>query len=516
MAVPCLAGVTPYPGPSGSPPVPLRHAESDAPTNSPMSPPSPTGSPEGRFNLDFDRDPSILSIVADETDIGVFTVGSDLRFVAWSQGAERITGFSASSVRGELCHMLDGPGCRGFDGLAALIQGEDPENLALSEQECRVRSSDGQLLTLLGSARVLVDPAGEVYGAVGVLADISAVLDRASPPDDEPEITQSLGDLVGSSEPMIEAFRQIRMAADSDVTTLITGESGTGKELCARAIHGESRRGDGPFVAVNCSAIPESLLESELFGHVRGAFTGASRDHRGHFEAAHGGTLFLDEIGDIHPHVQVKLLRVLQERQVVRVGGEGTIPVDVRLITATHKDLRDAIVEGALREDFYYRIRVFEIRMPALRERPADVPELALHFAKTLGPLYRRSLEGLSKDALECLVRYPWPGNVRELRNAIEHALVVGSGPVLGLFDLPDDVRLGTSVRSGSTGVQRAGPLRPDQEAEKLRILDALDEHGWNRTRTAAAIGISRVTLWKKIRRYHIDEGIFRKGNRSS
>ncbi len=467
-----------------------------------------------RFNLDFDRDPAVLSVVANATDVGVFTVDSDLRFVAWSRGAEKITGYSASSVRGEPCRMLDGPDCRGFDGLAALIQGGDPAKLTLKEQECRIRSSDGRLLTLLGSASVLADSKGEIYGAVGVLADISAVLDRGSLAEGSEQDVQCLGDLVGTSEPMVEAFRKIRLAADSDVTTLITGESGTGKELCARAIHSESRRAGGPFVAVNCSAIPESLLESELFGHVRGAFTGASRDHRGHFEAAHGGTLFLDEIGDLQPLIQVKLLRVLQERVVVRVGGESTIPVDVRLITATHRDLRDAIEEGGFREDFYYRIRVFEIRMPALRERPADVPELAVHFAKTLGPLYRRSVEGVSKDALESLIRYPWPGNVRELRNAVEHALVVGSGPVLGLFDLPDDVRLGVAPRKGTTGLPGSEPLRPDQEAEKLRILDSLDEHGWNRTQTAASLGISRVTLWKKIRRYHIDEGIFRKGSR--
>jgi transcriptional regulator with PAS, ATPase and Fis domain len=312
---------------------------------------------------------------------------------------------------------------------------------------------------------------------------------------------------------MQEVFRRIQLAAASDVTTLITGESGTGKELAARAIHRLSERGSKPFIAINCSAIPESLLESELFGHVKGAFTGAIHDRRGVLQSAEGGTLFLDEIGDVSPLLQLKLLRVLQEREVQRVGSEERIHVDVRLVTATNRDLRERISEGLIREDFFYRISVFDIRMPALRERAQDIPLLARHVVEAGASARGKSAHGIAKDALEALTRYSWPGNVRELQNALEHARVLQQGEIVGLLDLPEEVR---GAASRATVALGARDLSPDQEAERLRILDALEENAWNRTQTSKNLGISRVTLWKKIRRYQIDEGVFKQGTRQA
>lgn len=459
------------------------------------------------LELDFARDPRVLGVVARLAGVAVFTVDRNLRFVGWSEGAERLTGYPGAAVKGERCEFLDGAQCRGFHGLAAMIQVGEPEELV--SKECVIERADGREVTVLGSARLLRDGEGRVLGALGVLSDLGEALRRrglapaAEPPPSE-------GALVGASRAMREVFRRIGVAAASDVTTLITGESGTGKELCARAIHGASARAAKPFVAINCAALPESLLESELFGHARGAFTGADHERDGLFMAAHGGTLFLDEVAELAPATQAKLLRVLQERKVQRLGDTRERPIDVRLVAATHRDLGERLAQGLLRQDFYYRIHVFEIPIPPLRERPEDVAVMAEHFARDLAERHGKDFEGFTVDALEALVRHRWPGNGRELRNAVEHALVVARAPRIGLGDLPAHVQGEAGVTVGAGG----GSLTPDQEAEKVRILDTLDAHDWNRTRTAEALGVSRVTLWKKMRRYRIDEGIFGKGTR--
>jgi transcriptional regulator with PAS, ATPase and Fis domain len=315
---------------------------------------------------------------------------------------------------------------------------------------------------------------------------------------------------------MREVGRRIRLAAHSDVTVVITGESGTGKELAARAVHDLGARAAAPFVAVNCSALSESLLESELFGHVRGAFTGAIRDRPGVLETADGGTLFLDEIGEVSPLIQVKLLRVLQERELRRVGGDRLTHVDVRLITATNRDLRALVEDGRMREDFYYRIKVYEIAMPTLRDRLSDVPALVDHFVQTLGRRFGKRIRGPAAAALRCLLDYDWPGNVRELRNAIEHAFVTVEGETIEVEDLPEVVRLGASgigmpARRADAPAGRGG-WSPREIAERAAVVEALQQHGWNRTATAEALGVSRVTLWKRMRKYRIDEGVFGRG----
>jgi len=307
-----------------------------------------------------------------------------------------------------------------------------------------------------------------------------------------------LAGLIGRSGALREVFRRLRLAADSTVTVLLTGESGTGKELAAAAVHSLSARKNGPFIAVNCSAIPEPLLESELFGHVRGAFSGAERERTGLFQAAHGGTLFLDEVGDLPATLQVKVLRALQEREIRKVGDNRASKIDVRVIAATNRDLSAMIADGRLREDFYYRIRVFEIALPPLRERREDIPLLAAKFVGEFARSTGKRIKTVSPSAMRRLLEHPWPGNVRELRNALEHAFVLANGSALNLGDLPPDVA--ASPRVLSSGAAPAG-----DSVERERIRKALLKSGGNRTRASQSLGISRVTLWHKMKQYGIE-----------
>jgi len=306
----------------------------------------------------------------------------------------------------------------------------------------------------------------------------------------------SLGGIVGKSRRLQELFRLIGDVAPSEVSVLIRGETGTGKELVARALHYASGRAQGPFVKVNCSALSEGLLESELFGHVRGAYTGAATDRRGRFEEADGGTIFLDEIGDVTPAVQVKLLRVLQERVVERVGDNRPIPVNVRLVSATHRDLEALVAAGRVREDFYYRVKVVSLTLPPLRERREDIPLLVDHFLRRLRGDRASSAE-VSPEALRLLLDHPWPGNVRELENALEHAHVLSRGRTIRPEHLPPEVAAGAA--GPGRGLTGAPPHSP---AERDLIAAMLARTGWNRTRAARQLGIDRSTLWRKIREH--------------
>lgn len=309
--------------------------------------------------------------------------------------------------------------------------------------------------------------------------------------------------LFGKSGLMQEAFQRLKLAAQSDVTVLITGESGTGKELAAKAIHQKSERRNQPFLAINCSALSESLLESELFGHVKGAFTGAIRDKVGLFQAAGKGTLFLDEIGDITPYLQLKLLRVIQEKEIRRVGDEQIIKINARLLTATHRHLKELITSGHFREDFYYRIHVFEIHLPPLRDRQEDIPLLLHYFVKKFSATFQKKILSIHTDALQKLLEYPWPGNVRELQNAIEHAFVSVQNSQITLAELPLEIRF---FKKGSTFPTEAKQeLTSEEQFERERIRSALKETQGNRTKAAKLLGFSRVTLWKKIQKFNLD-----------
>ncbi len=311
--------------------------------------------------------------------------------------------------------------------------------------------------------------------------------------------------MVARSASMLRIFRLIENLEESDATVLLTGESGTGKEMVARAIHVHSHRSSGPFVAVNCGAIPGELLETELFGHVRGAFTGAVRDRVGRFELASSGTLFLDEVGDLPLPLQVKLLRVLQERTYERVGESRTRQTEARIVAATNADLQRAVVEGRFRDDLYYRLRVVPIEVPPLRERREDIEPLTRHLLARVGARHGRSLI-LSPDALRVLIKHRWPGNARELENALEFAVAVCRGQTVHARDLPAEVVDPLERRFvDSGGETRRDPGESPGRgggSERDRIQAALDAHRWSREETANALGMSRTTLWRKMREF--------------
>lgn len=305
---------------------------------------------------------------------------------------------------------------------------------------------------------------------------------------------------------MQAVFKLISKIAKSDSTVHVFGESGTGKELIARSIHTNSAREDGPFVKVNCSALAETLLESELFGHEKGAFTGAHRTRLGRFELADGGTLFLDEIGDISPMIQLKLLRVLQERQLERVGGEDTIEVDVRVVTATNKDLKKEVEAGRFREDLFYRLHIIPIELPPLRERKEDIPALVEHFVSKLAQRTRSSVEGIAAEAMNALQVYNWPGNVRELENVIEHSMVFAEGSLIRLDDLPPVV---SGVKQGDVlDIPEGDRSLPEilEELEHQLILRAFKKAKGVKTETARLLGIKPSALYYKLDKYSVDE----------
>jgi DNA-binding NtrC family response regulator len=310
--------------------------------------------------------------------------------------------------------------------------------------------------------------------------------------------------LVGESPEMLAAFKTVKQVAPSSASVLLLGESGTGKELFAQALHENSPRKNKPFVRVACASLPETLLESELFGHEKGSFTGALYSRSGRFEMADGGTLFLDEIGDISPTVQVKLLRFLEEREFERVGGNRTYKVDVRFVTATHRDLTKKLEEGTFREDLYYRLNVIEIHIPSLRERVGDIPLLADHFLRKYAAANGKEIRGLSDEALALLLQHPWPGNVRELENAIERAVILSNEPALTPAHFPTLRRVALSAeasRAGGLGV--AIPGSTFAEIEKEAILRTLEAVGGSTSRAAALLGMSTRKIQYRLKEYH-------------
>lgn len=328
------------------------------------------------------------------------------------------------------------------------------------------------------------------------LRERKSALVQGAPDVDEPT------HVIAKSTPMRHVVDLARRVALVDSTVLITGESGAGKERIARLIHDQSSRANGPFVAVNCGAISESLLESELFGHVRGAFTGATADRPGLFEAATTGTLLLDEVGEVSPSMQVKLLRVLQEREVRRVGENRSRRVDVRVLAATNRELIQVVGGGTFRQDLYYRLKVIELRVPPLRERKDDVLPLARVLSAEFGVRMKRKLTGLSPAVADQLLRYHWPGNVRELENAMERAVALAQGSRIELEDLPEEVRDAVPLKAAPSG-----PIRPLEEIEKEYILSSLEQNGGNQTRTAEQLQIGSATLYRKLKSYGLIAG---------
>ncbi|MCL6610462.1 MAG: sigma-54 dependent transcriptional regulator [Peptococcaceae bacterium] len=353
----------------------------------------------------------------------------------------------------------------------------------------------------LGAFDYLMKPlkVKEILETVDKAVEIKELMDRPANQRGEREEIDSYA-MIGMSETMQNVYKTIGRVANTNATVLIRGESGTGKELVAMAIHRNSVRNDRPFVKINCASIPENLLESELFGYEKGAFTGAVSSKPGKFELANKGTLFLDEIGEMSLNTQAKLLRVLQEKEFERVGGTETIRVDVRIISATNKDLDRCIEEGSFREDLYYRLNVVEIVIPPLRERKSDIPDLVRHIIRHCNLEYKKAITGFSPEAAALLKNYDWPGNIRELKNVCERAVLMSSGPVLTVEDLPISLQKKTR-RAGWLNEISGGSLKEIvAEVEREVILRSLEENNWNRSAVAQALKMNRSTLYAKMK----------------
>ncbi len=416
---------------------------------------------------------------------------------------ETLTGYGEKELIGQPCTVLECNTCFRSMELGGVKHCELFDVGNVRHKRCVLKRKNGAQVHVLKNAAVLKDKDGIVVGAVENLADCTELVDRdrvISSLRQELSIEESFEGIIGKSPVMQQVFDLIRSAADSEAPVAIYGESGTGKELAASAIHRLGGRSEGPFVKVNCAALNESLLESELFGHVKGAFTGADRNRKGRFEAANGGDIFLDEIGDIPLSTQVKLLRVLQEKEIEKVGDHKPLTIDVRIITATNKDLKVLIEEGRFREDLYYRVGVIPIYLPPLRERREDIPLLVDVFISRIGIRSRKNITGMEEEALERLVNYDWPGNIRELINAIEYAFVLCPGDEIQINNFPPNI-------TGKNGVSLAKHPKKNRRAssdQKDILLDALKKTGGNKSQAAKILGISRVTLWKRLKEHDI------------
>jgi len=426
---------------------------------------------------------------------GVMTLDKDWKIASWNRAAEQITGFHKEEVLGKECTKVF---------RAALCREHCPVDRALScghpyrDVQVAIRNKRNEVVHLVVNASPLYDEQGHIVGGLETFRDVS----QSRWMQEELERQYGHTNIVGRSDAMKRVYEVMGSLLATDTTVLILGESGTGKELIARALHYYGPRKEKPFVAINCSALPEGVLESELFGHAKGAFTGAIRDHVGKFELANGGTLFLDEIAEISPAIQVKLLRVLEEREFQRVGDNRSIKVDIRLITATNKDLYRKVLENSFRDDLYYRLSVFPLHLPPLRERTADIRLLVAHFIKKFNKQMGRSIQGIADEFLEILESYSWPGNVRELANAIEHAFVHCNGMLLRSADLPHHI-------GNATPAIVAQPSRKSQEkldlVERELIVRELEAAQWRKSIAARRLGMSRATLWRKMEKFGID-----------
>ena len=440
--------------------------------------------------------------IVDTLQDGLMVVNARGRIVAANPAAERVTGYQATELIGKSCRILNCTGCK--------IIGKGPGSQwcglfargSIHEKKCLITNKDRRSIHILKSAAVLKDENGQLIGAVETLTDITEKIRQ------QQEITslrktfhldEGFHGILGKSPVMLNLFELIENVAQSDTPVMIQGESGSGKELVARAIHRASGRSDKPYVKVNCAALNENLLESELFGHVKGAYTGADRTRLGRFEAAHEGTIFLDEVGDIPPAIQVKLLRVLEERRIERVGDNRSIPVDVRVITATHKNLEKLIRQGLFREDLYFRINVFPLTCPPLSSRSEDIPLIAQSFIRRNAVGTGKKILGLTPEALEAFTRYEWPGNVRELRNAVEYAFVLCQSGGIGIQHLPQRIVHGHPHR------EAACRMDPDCNRDRDALIEVLRQTGGNQSKAAERLGVSRVTVWKRMKRYGID-----------
>lgn len=432
------------------------------------------------------------TVILDSVNEGVFTVDRNWRITSFNAAAERITGISRDlAIGSRCCDVFRADICEKDCSLRRTMTNGVP----VVNATANIINQHGERIPIRISTALLEDNAGTIIGGVETFQDLTQVEQLRK----ELESRYTFEDIVGRSPAMMRLFEVMPLVAESISTVLIEGPSGTGKELFARAIHNLSPRNKKPFIAVNCAALPDTLLESELFGYKAGAFTDAKRDKPGRFLLANGGTIFLDEIGDISPAMQVRLLRVLQERIIEPLGAIKPLAVDVRVIAATNRKLLSEVRFGRFREDLYYRIRVVHLELPELRKRREDVPLLVEHLIGKFNGLHGRNIAAVSDSVMARLMEYDFPGNVRELENIIEQAFVLCRGDVIEMFHLPPELRPASEQSHDG-----ARPMRLDA-IERLFITEALNRNGGNRKKTARELGIDVSTLYRKIINLHIE-----------
>ncbi len=432
-----------------------------------------------------DTTDTILDSIAD----GVFTVDPDWKITSFNRAAEEITGIPAEEAIGQrCCDVFHASICESGCALRETFQSGQP----VVNRAIYIVDADGDRVPVSISSAVLKDKDGEVIGGVETFRDLSAIEELRR----ELQRKYTFHDIISKNSDMLKVFDILPAIADSDSTILIEGESGTGKELVARAIHSLSSRKEQPMVTVNCGALPDNLLESELFGYKAGAFTDARKDKPGRFARAEGGTMFLDEIADISPALQVRLLRVIQERTYEPLGANDPVTSDVRLIAASNRNLEKLVKSGKFREDLFYRINVIRIKLPPLRDRKEDIPLLVSHFIRRFSRLKKKLVSDISPNALAVLMGHDFPGNIRELENVIEHAIVLCRDTVVNICDLPENLRPDERHE-----VPQSASL---EDLEVIYITEALRRNNWNRKKTAAELGMHKTTLWRKMNKLGI------------
>ena len=422
-----------------------------------------------------------LEHVLDNLKEGIIAHDMNRRIFFFNQEAERVSGYNREDLLGKDCHEAFG---HPFCGGRCKFSDDTPDLAENSEYTLSITTKSGESRRVEMNITSMRDEGGEF---VGVLTSFRDITDLFSLQLQAGKLT-SFGNIIGQDHKMYKIFKHIRDVSGYDYPVHISGETGTGKELVAYAIHNESARNGAPFVPINCGALPEGLIESELFGHVKGAFSGAIRDKKGRFELADGGTIFLDEVAELSNNMQAKLLRFLQENKFERVGGEQTISVDVRVLSATNKILKEAVKQGQFREDLYYRLNVIPIHMPPLRERKIDIPLLIERFLQEAGERYGRDPLKVSASAMSLLLDYQWPGNVRELQNAVQFAFVKCSDRTIETKDLPLELREADNISI------RRGPTK---KLNSEGVRSALIKTGGNKARAAKLLGVGRATLYR-------------------
>ncbi|MFP4580956.1 MAG: sigma-54 interaction domain-containing protein [Candidatus Sumerlaeia bacterium] len=432
---------------------------------------------------------AILESISD----GVFTVDENWRVMSFNRAAEEITGIPRSEAIGRLCsEVFRSSMCETDCALRQTLHSEKP----VINRTCYIIDAEGNRIPISVSTAVLRNEAGELIGGAETFRDLSEVEALRQ----ELEGRAHMGELVSHNPQMQRLFEMAHTVADSDSTVLIEGETGTGKELLARGIHDLGPRSKEPFLALNCGALPDNLLESELFGYKKGAFTGAEKDKPGRFALAGKGTLFLDEIGEVSPAMQVRLLRVLQENVYEPLGSIRSEKTQARIIAATNRDLENMVQQGTFRQDLYYRINIVRMQLPPLRRRKEDIPLLARHFIERFNRLQNRKVQDLSPDAMSLLMAHDWPGNVRELENVIERAFVVCREGLIEIKHLPESMRGPEIAREGGANIESVRRI-----AERQSILNALERNDFNRQAAARDLGIHKATLYRKIKNLGID-----------